>query len=84
MAKVMDEQELEAKAQAYEEQLRSEMGLGKKEVEHFQKPFERRWTKDQRDSTTILWGGLTLAHEELVSDAMRSMGYNIQLLHLSR
>ena len=80
MAKVMDEREIEAKAQAYEEQLRSEMGLGKKEVEHFQKPFERRWTKDQRDSTTILWGGLTLAHEELLSDAMRSMGYNIQLL----
>ena len=69
MAKVLDKEEIEAKTQAYEEQLREEMGLGRKQVDHFQKPVERRWTKDQKDGTTILFGGLTLVHEELVKYA---------------
>ena len=80
MVKVMDPQEIEAKTREYEEQLRQEMGLKKKEVQHFEKPFERAWTKDQKDSTTILFGGLTLAHEELAGEAMRGLGYRLQPL----
>ena len=80
MAKVMDKQEIEARTQEYEEQLRKEMGLDRKEVQHFEKPFERTWTKDQKDSTTILFGGLTLAHEELALEAMRGLGYNLRRL----
>ena len=80
MAKVMDKQEIEAKAQAYEEQLRKDMGLEKKQVNHFEKPFEGRWTKDQKDSTTILFGGLTVAHEELALEAMRGLGYKLRRL----
>ena len=80
MAKVMDRQEIDSKTQEYEEQLRKEMGLGKKLVQHFEKPFERTWTKDQKDSTTILFGGLTVAHEELALEAMRGLGYNLRRL----
>ena len=80
MAKVMEQQDIEEKTQEYEAQLRKEMGLAKKEVQHFEKPFERAWTKDQKDSTTILFGGLTLAHEELALEAMRGLGYNLKLL----
>ena len=80
MAKVMDKEEIEARTREYEEQLREEMGLGKKELTHFEKPFERPWTKDQKDSTTILFGGLTLAHEELAGEAMRGLGYKLQPL----
>ena len=80
MAKVMDKEEIEARTREYEEQLRQEMGLGKKGVQHFEKPFERAWTKDQKDSTTILFGGLTLAHEELALEAMRGLGYNLRRL----
>ena len=78
MVKVMSEQEIEAQARQYEEKLRDEMGLKAKEVEHFEKPFERLWTKDQKDTTTVLFGGLTLAHEELAAEAMRGLGYKIQ------
>ena len=80
MAKVMDREEIDAKTRAYEEQLRKEMGLVKKEITHFEKPIERTWTKDQKDSTTILFGGLTLAHEELALEAMRGLGYKLQRL----
>ena len=80
MAKVLDREEIEAKTQAYEEQLRQEMGLEQKQVDHFQKPIERRWTKDQKDGTTILFGGLTLVHEELVKYAMEGLGYNLRIL----
>ena len=80
MAKVLDKEEIEAKTRAYEEQLREEMGLGHKQVDHFQKPMERPWTKDQKDGTTILFGGLTLVHEELVKYAMEGLGYNLRIL----
>ncbi len=80
MAKVMDKEEIEAKTRDYERQLREEMGLGKKNGKHFHKPKEGRWTKDQKESTTILFGGLTLAHEELAADAMRGLGYKLRPL----
>ena len=80
MAKVMDRQEIEIRTKEYADQLRKEMGLGKKDVQHFEKPFERAWTKDQRDSTTVLFGGMTIAHDELALEAMRGLGYNLRLL----
>jgi predicted nucleotide-binding protein (sugar kinase/HSP70/actin superfamily) len=78
MVKVMDVQEIEVKTKKYAEQLRKEMGMEKKDRSHFEKPFERPWTKDQKDSTTVLFGGLTLAHEDLITDAMKGLGYNIR------
>ena len=80
MVKLMDEREIDAQALEYQKKLRKEMGLEKGVVQHFEKPFERPWPKAEKDSTTILFGGLTLAHEELVGEAMRGLGYNIQLL----
>ena len=80
MAKVMDRQEIEVRTKEYADQLRKEMGLDKKDVQHFEKPFERPWTKDQRDSTTVLFGGMTIAHDELALEAMRRLGYNLRLL----
>ena len=78
MAKVMDRQEIENRTKEYEAQLRGEMGLEKKEVEHFEKPFERAWPMSEKETTTILYGGLTLAHEELVAEAMKGLGYRVQ------
>ena len=78
MAKVMDKQEIELRTKEYEAQLRGEMGLEKKELEHFEKPFERSWPMSEKETTTILYGGLTLAHEELVAEAMKGLGYRVQ------
>ena len=67
-------------ARLAEERLRlmKEAGLQKKQVHHFQKPVERPFTKDQRDHTTILFGGLTWKHEKLVHAALRSQGYHCE------
>ena len=80
MVKLLDEQDVETQAQEYEAKLRKEMGLEIIEVDHFLKPFERPWTKDQKDNVTILFGGMTAAHDELVKAGMTGLGYNIRLL----
>ena len=71
---------LEKELEAYEAQLRAEMGVEKKEISHFKRPAELEFTADQRDSTTILFGGLTLAHEQLVKAAMEGLGYRVDYL----
>jgi len=39
---------------------------------------ERSFTKDQRDRTTILFGGLTWKHEKLVHGALERLGYHCE------
>ena len=80
MAKVLDKEEIEAQTKQYEQQLRNEMGLEIPEISHFEKPVERPWYKEDKDSTTILFGGMTMAHDELVEQAMVGLGYNMRML----
>ncbi len=49
-------------------------------VQHYKRPAERPFTKDQRDSTTILFGGLTYNHDYLLEGALQGMGYNAKYL----
>src|SRR3989304_5659276 len=49
-------------------------------VQHYKRPAERPFTKDQRDSTTILFGGLTYNHDYLIEGALQGMGYNAKYL----
>ena len=39
--------------------LEKEAGIGLRTVQHFHRPQESPFTRTQRDSTTILFGGLT-------------------------
>lgn len=79
MVRVLDEQEIERMTREYEAQLRAEKGLEPR-GEQFERPEELRFTKDQIASTTILFGGLTIAHEELIVASMRGLGFNIEHL----
>jgi predicted nucleotide-binding protein (sugar kinase/HSP70/actin superfamily) len=45
------------------------------EVKHYKRPEELPFTRDQREHTTILFGGLTLSHERLVQGAWEGLGY---------
>ncbi len=47
---------------------------------HFKRPVERPFTKDQRATTTILFGGLTWKHETLVQAALEGLGYKLETL----
>jgi len=58
--------------------LQSEYGAEDKKVNHFKKPFEKMFTKDQRANTTILFGGLTWKHEKLIKGALEGIGYKME------
>ncbi len=60
--------------------LMEEMGVALPEREHFAKPQERDFTGDQRAHTTILFGGLTWKHEQLIRGALSGLGYNVEPL----
>jgi len=55
--------------------LEKENEIDKKEINHFKRPFEKAFTKDQREGTTILFGGLTWKHEKLIKGALQGIGY---------
>jgi len=60
--------------------LEREAGIEQRQVNHFHKPIENPFVKSQRDSTTILFGGLTWKHEKLVHGALESLSYKCESL----
>ena len=60
--------------------LEAEMGLQEKKVTHFLKPVENFFTKDQRDHTTVLFGGLTPKHERLIEGSLTGLGYKCKAI----
>jgi len=60
--------------------LEAEYGVENKKINHFKKPFERMFTKDQRSNTTILFGGLTWKHEKLIKGALEGIGYKMDIV----
>ncbi|HYH00267.1 MAG TPA: hypothetical protein VD837_14125 [Terriglobales bacterium] len=60
--------------------LEQEAGVAHRQVHHFQKPVERPFTADQRNHTTLLFGGLTWKHEKLVHGALEGLGYKCEVL----
>lgn len=60
--------------------LEREAGLAGKQHQHFKRPVERLFTKDQRVHTTLLFGGLTWKHEKLIHGALEGLGYKAEPL----
>jgi predicted nucleotide-binding protein (sugar kinase/HSP70/actin superfamily) len=54
--------------------------LAVKNVRHYKRPQERPFTADQRDHTTVLFGGLTLSHEKIIQGAWKGLGYNCEII----
>ena len=54
--------------------------LPKVEVEHYRRPEEPLFTLAERDTVTILIGGLTWKHEELIQAVFQSSGYRCMRL----
>ncbi|MEE8178130.1 MAG: 2-hydroxyglutaryl-CoA dehydratase, partial [Acidobacteriota bacterium] len=53
-------------------------GVEDKPVLRFLRPKEHLFTKDQREHTTLLFGGLTWKHEKLIQGALQAMGYKCE------
>jgi predicted nucleotide-binding protein (sugar kinase/HSP70/actin superfamily) len=62
------------------ERVARQMGIDLSPKKAFHRPIERDFTKDQREHTTILFGGLTWKHENLISGALAGLGYKTEAL----
>jgi predicted nucleotide-binding protein (sugar kinase/HSP70/actin superfamily) len=58
--------------------LEQEAGIAHREVHQFKRPVEKPFTKEQRQHTTLLFGGLTWKHEKLVHGALEGLGYKAE------
>ncbi|OIJ21412.1 2-hydroxyglutaryl-CoA dehydratase [Anaerobacillus alkalidiazotrophicus] len=55
-----------------------EVALGLNETKkHWFDPVPRQFFAKDKDSTTILFGGLTMAHDYLVAGGLKGIGYNV-------
>jgi len=57
-----------------------ESGLSPAPVAHFHRPAERPFTRSERGRTTILSGGLTFRHEQLIVAALSALGYQLTMI----
>jgi predicted nucleotide-binding protein (sugar kinase/HSP70/actin superfamily) len=74
------EEVIRQRLQEERRRLEREAGIEQRQVSHFHKPIENPFVKSQRDTTTILFGGLTWKHEKLVHGALESLGYKCESL----
>jgi predicted nucleotide-binding protein (sugar kinase/HSP70/actin superfamily) len=58
----------------------TEAGIAESRFAHFARPAEHAFTADQRDHTTILFGGLTWKHELLIKGALECLGHRCEIL----
>jgi len=77
---VQIEDVIQARLAAEKVRLELEAGLPDAPRRHFKRPAERAFTRDQRATTTLLFGGLTWKHERLVQGALEGLGYRMQSL----
>jgi predicted nucleotide-binding protein (sugar kinase/HSP70/actin superfamily) len=70
------EMEIQARIDAERARLRAEAGLAR--MREFKKPVERTFTAAERDRVTILFGGLTWKHEEMIKAVFHGSGYRCE------
>src|SRR6201998_614095 len=70
------EMEIQARIDAERARLRAEAGLAR--LHEFKKAGERPCTAPERDHVTILFGGLTWKHEEMIKAVFRGSGYHCE------
>jgi predicted nucleotide-binding protein (sugar kinase/HSP70/actin superfamily) len=70
------EMEVQARIDAERARLRAEAGLAR--MREFNRPVERSFTAEERDRVTILFGGLTWKHEEMIKAVFHGSGYHCE------
>jgi predicted nucleotide-binding protein (sugar kinase/HSP70/actin superfamily) len=70
--------EIKKRLEAERARLRKIAGLDK--PEHFHRPIERAFTAEQRNQVTILFGGFTWKHEDLIRAVFQGCGYRCEKL----
>jgi predicted nucleotide-binding protein (sugar kinase/HSP70/actin superfamily) len=75
---VQIEQDREIAERLAAERLRLRKLAGLETPTHFHKPIERAFTAEERSRVTILFGGLTWKHEELIRAVFLGTGYHCE------
>lgn len=74
---VVDFDAIEAEVTSFAEAERRRLGIEAQPVEHWSDANPQTFTKAQRAHTQILFGGLTMAHDQLVRAALAGLGYDM-------
>src|SRR6201987_1517028 len=74
------DQEVNARLAAERIRLRKLPGLDS--PDHFKKPVERAFTAQERNRVTILFGGFTWKHEDLIRAVFQGCGYRCEKLQV--
>jgi predicted nucleotide-binding protein (sugar kinase/HSP70/actin superfamily) len=72
--------DIEEELSRYEQQERARLGLKEEPAAHWQDANPKRFTRAQREHTTLLCGGLTQAQDLLIQGALRGIGYRVKVL----
>lgn len=81
---IVGQDDVAAAIQAERERLMAEAGLTVGPITHFRRPAEKPFTKQERDHVTVLFGGLTMRHENLLLAALEGLGYKVGLVPTPR
>ena len=68
---------IEAELKQFEIEERKRLGLPIDGAKHWFDEVPRTFTRDQREHTTVLVSGLTMAHDLFVQSALRGIGYKV-------
>jgi len=71
---------IEAELKKFEMEERKRLGLPVENAKHWFDAVPREFTRDQREHTTILVSGLTMAHDLFIQAALRGLGYKVMAL----
>jgi predicted nucleotide-binding protein (sugar kinase/HSP70/actin superfamily) len=78
LVQIEQDQELQQRLAAERARLRQQAGLTS--PSHFHRPIERAFTAEERSRVTILFGGFTWKHEDLIRAVFQGCGYNCEKL----
>jgi predicted nucleotide-binding protein (sugar kinase/HSP70/actin superfamily) len=78
LVQIEQDQELQQRLAAERARLRQQAGLTT--PSHFHRPVERAFTAEERNRVTILFGGFTWKHEDLIRAVFQGCGYNCEKL----
>ena len=78
LVQIDSEAEIKQRLEAERARLRKVAGLD--QPTHFHRPVERAFTAEQRPHTTILFGGFTWKHEDLIRAVFQGCGYRCEKL----
>jgi predicted nucleotide-binding protein (sugar kinase/HSP70/actin superfamily) len=80
LVKIGNDAEMEIKKRLEAERARLRKIAGLDKPDHFHRPIERAFTAEQRNQVTILFGGFTWKHEDLIRAVFQGCGYRCEKL----